>query len=166
MPTVLVHGVPETAGVWGPLKDLLAGDIVTLSLPGFGTPLPVGLEPTKEAYAEWLTGELASIDEPIRLVAHDWGALLSLRVLASRPANIASWVLDFGNIDDDFAWHALAQLWISPGENSWRRWSVCHSRIARRCSPVPASPNPGRSTWLLASTARWRQRSSSSTGRQ
>ena len=115
MPAVLVHGVPETAGVWGPLKDHLTGDIVTLSLPGFDTPLPDGFEPTMEAYAQWLTGELASIDEPIDLVAHDWGALLSLRVLASRPANIASWVLDAGNLDDDFTWHDLAQVWISPG---------------------------------------------------
>jgi pimeloyl-ACP methyl ester carboxylesterase len=115
MPVVLVHGVPETARVWGPLTDHLAGDIVTLSLPGFGTPLPDGFEPSMEAYARWLTGELVSIDEPINLVAHDWGALLSLRVLASRPANIASWVLDAGNLDDDFTWHDLAQVWISPG---------------------------------------------------
>lgn len=84
-------------------------------LPGFGTPLPDGFEPTKEAYAEWLTGKLASFDESIHLVAHDWGALLSLRVLAGQPTNIASWVLDTGNIDDDFAWHDMAQLWISPG---------------------------------------------------
>ncbi|MEQ8717259.1 MAG: alpha/beta hydrolase [Acidimicrobiales bacterium] len=115
MTAVLVHGVPETAGVWGPMTDHLAGDIVTLSLPGFGTPLPEGFEPTKEAYAQWLAGELASMGEPVHLVAHDWGALLSLRVLAGRPGNIASWVLDFGDIDAGFAWHDLAQLWISPG---------------------------------------------------
>lgn len=115
MTAVLVHGVPETAGVWDRLKDHLVGDIVTLSLPGFGTPLPTGFEPTKEAYADWLTGELASFDEPIHLVAHDWGALLSFRVLADRPTNIASWVLDAGNIDNDFVWHDMAQLWISPG---------------------------------------------------
>jgi pimeloyl-ACP methyl ester carboxylesterase len=114
MTAVFVHGVPETAAVWDRLKDHLAGDIVTLSLPGFGTPSPNGFAPTKEAYAEWLTGELASFDEPIHLVAHDWGALLSLRVLAGQPTDIASWVLDTGNIDDDFVWHDLAQLWISP----------------------------------------------------
>ena len=115
MTAVLVHGVPETVGVWDPLKDHLGGDVVTLGLPGFGSPLPDGFESTMEGYAEWLTGELASMDEPIHLVAHDWGALLSLRVLASRPANIASWVLDTGNLDDDFTWHDLAQVWISPG---------------------------------------------------
>ena len=115
MKAVFVHGVPETAGVWDRLNGHLACDIVTLSLPGFGTPIPDGFEPTKEAYVEWLAGELASFDQPIHLVAHDWGALLSLRVLAGRPTNIASWVLDTGNIDDNFVWHDMAQLWISPG---------------------------------------------------
>ncbi len=115
MTAVFVHGVPETAGVWDALKAHVGVDIVTLSLPGFGAPLPDGFEPTKESYAAWLTGELASFDEPIHLVAHDWGALLSLRVLAGQPTNIASWVLDAGNLDDDFVWHDLAQLWISPG---------------------------------------------------
>lgn len=38
MTAVFVHGVPETAGVWDPLKGHLVGDTVTLSLPGFGTP--------------------------------------------------------------------------------------------------------------------------------
>ena len=115
MTAVLVHGVPETAHVWDPLTEHLAGDVVTLSLPGFGAPLPDGFEPTMASYAAWLTDELASIDGPVHLVAHDWGALLSLRVLADRPADIRTWVLDAGNLDADFVWHDLAQLWISPG---------------------------------------------------
>jgi pimeloyl-ACP methyl ester carboxylesterase len=115
MTAVFVHGVPETADVWDAVTHHLTGNVVTLNLPGFGTPLPAAFEPTKEAYAEWLTGELASFDEPIHLVAHDWGALLALRVLASQPTNIASWMLDAGDLDDEFAWHDLAQVWISPG---------------------------------------------------
>jgi pimeloyl-ACP methyl ester carboxylesterase len=115
MTAVLVHGVPETTAIWDPLKAHLPGDVVTLALPGFGTPLPDGFEPTMESSAQWLTEELAAVDGPIHLVAHDWGALLSLRVLAARPANVASWVLDTGNLDDDFTWHDLAQVWISPG---------------------------------------------------
>lgn len=116
MTAVLVHGVPETTAVWDSMKAHLPGDVITLSLPGFGTPLPADFEPTMESYAQWLAGELAAIDEPIRLVAHDWGALLSLRVLATQPANVSSWILDTGNLDEDFVWHDLAQVWQTPGD--------------------------------------------------
>jgi pimeloyl-ACP methyl ester carboxylesterase len=119
MTAVFVHGVPETAAVWSPLVEHLAdhpaGNVVTLGLPGFATPLPEGFEPIMESYATWLAGELAAIAEPVHLVGHDWGALLSLRVLASAPANVASWVVDTPNLDDSFVWHDLAQVWISPG---------------------------------------------------
>ena len=65
MTAVLVHGVPETSALWGPLADHLSddradGDIVTM-----------------------------------HLVAHDWGALLALRVLADRPEHIEA-------LDDPF----------------------------------------------------------------
>jgi pimeloyl-ACP methyl ester carboxylesterase len=40
MTAVLVHGVPETSAVWGPMTPHLTGsDVVSLALPGFGTPL-------------------------------------------------------------------------------------------------------------------------------
>jgi len=116
MPAVLVHGVPETSALWGPMAAHLTGrEVVLLGMPGFGSALPDGFEPTMETYAGWLSNQLEMVDGPVHLVAHDWGALLSLRVLADHPDNVASWVLDMGNLDDDFAWHDMAQLWQTPG---------------------------------------------------
>jgi pimeloyl-ACP methyl ester carboxylesterase len=41
MTVVLVHGNPETDAIWGPLVDALGrDDVVLLSPPGFGAPLP------------------------------------------------------------------------------------------------------------------------------
>lgn len=114
MTAVLVHGVPETPAVWGALAARLDGDVVTLGMPGFGSPVPTGFEPTMQTYADWLRAELTAIDEPIDLVAHDWGALLALRVLADPPDGIRSWALDMGDLDDEFAWHDMAQLWQTP----------------------------------------------------
>ena len=46
MTVVLVHGVPETAAVWQPVRDALGGnDVVALSPPGFGAPVPGGSAP-------------------------------------------------------------------------------------------------------------------------
>ncbi|MCB1039724.1 MAG: hypothetical protein KDA94_09385, partial [Acidimicrobiales bacterium] len=76
MPAVLVHGVPETTAVWGPLTDHLErDDLVLLGLPGFGSPLPEGFDATMHTYAAWLATELGRYDE-VDLVTHDWGAIL------------------------------------------------------------------------------------------
>ena len=114
---VLVHGAPETPAVWDPLRAALGrDDVVTPQLPGFGRPLPDGFEPTMEACAAWLAAELDALDGPVDLVAHDWGALLSVRVLADRPASVRSWALDTGNLDDDHRWHDMARIWQTPGD--------------------------------------------------
>ena len=115
MTAVFVHGVPETTSVWRPLVDRLGrDDVALLGLPGFGSPLPDGFEPTMHTYAEWLATELAGFDE-VDLVTHDWGAILALRVLARQPANVRSWVSDMGDLSADFQWHDTAKIWQTPG---------------------------------------------------
>jgi pimeloyl-ACP methyl ester carboxylesterase len=115
MTAIFVHGVPETSSVWQPLLDHLErDDVVLLALPGFGSALPDGFDPTMSTYADWLAGELAPYDE-IDLVGHDWGAILALRVLADRPANVRSWVSDMGDLAADFEWHDTAKVWQTPG---------------------------------------------------
>ena len=50
MTVVLVHGNPETDAVWGPLVDALGrDDVVRLSPPGFGAPLPDALAAARAA---------------------------------------------------------------------------------------------------------------------
>lgn len=115
MTAVFVHGVPETTAVWGPLvSHLERDDVVLLSLPAFGTPRPEAFDATMHTYAAWLAEELAAFDE-VDLVSHDWGAILTLRVLADRPANVRSWVSDMGDLSDDFQWHDTARVWQTPG---------------------------------------------------
>ncbi len=116
MTAVFVHGVPETATVWEPLvAHLERADVALLQMPGFGCPLPAGFEPTMHGYARWLTEELTRFDT-VDLVTHDWGALLSLRVLADQPANVRSWATDMGDLGPDFRWHDTARTWQTPGE--------------------------------------------------
>src|SRR6478609_7168996 len=116
MTAVFVHGVPETTAVWEPLvSHLERDDVVLLGLPGFGSPLPDGFDATMHTYAAWMTEQLTGYDE-VDLVTHDWGALLALRVLADRPANVRSWVSDMGNLDPTFEWHDTAKTWQTPGD--------------------------------------------------
>jgi pimeloyl-ACP methyl ester carboxylesterase len=116
MPAVLVHGVPDTHRLWHKLRAHLARrDVITPSLPGFDAPVPAGFEATKEAYVEWLLGEIARVGEPVDLVGHDWGSLLVQRVVSVRPDLIRTWACGDGPIDREYVWHDIAQQWQTPG---------------------------------------------------
>ena len=116
MPAVLLHGVPETPVVWGPLvRELKRTDVITLQLPGFGVPAPAGFGATKEEYIEWLISELETIGEPVDFVGHDWGGGFINRVACVRPDLLRSWVSDTaGLIHPDYVWHDIAQVWQTP----------------------------------------------------
>jgi pimeloyl-ACP methyl ester carboxylesterase len=115
MPAVLIHGVPDTPRVWRPLMASLAReDIVTLALPGFDCALPEGFDSSKEAYAEWIVTQLERIGEPVDVVAHDWGAILMLRVVSIRPDLVRTWAGGGGAIDRDYVWHDFARQWQTP----------------------------------------------------
>jgi pimeloyl-ACP methyl ester carboxylesterase len=122
MPAVFVHGNPETAAVWDPLLAELedAGaaraDLIRLSPPGFGAPVPAGFGATVGEYRDWLVDELARIPGPVDLVGHDWGGGHVLNAVMSRPDLVRSWVSDaIGIFDADYVWHELAQRWQTPG---------------------------------------------------
>jgi pimeloyl-ACP methyl ester carboxylesterase len=115
MPAVFVHGVPDTASLWTPVLDRLArDDVITVQLPGFGTPVPPGFGSTKDEYAAFVADEVAAIGEPVDLVGHDWGSLLTQRVATTRPELVRTWTSSGGAIHPRFKWHDLAQQWQTP----------------------------------------------------
>lgn len=116
MPVVFVHGVPDTQRVWnGVISRLNRKDVVTLSLPGFGCPVPAGFGATKEAYVDWLLGRLAAIPRPIDLVGHDWGALLAVRTVSLIPDAVRSWAAGGAPLDREYVWHQAAKAWQTDG---------------------------------------------------
>jgi pimeloyl-ACP methyl ester carboxylesterase len=113
---VLVHGLPETKELWSPLLDVLQRDAVALALPGFGTARPEGFSGTKDAYAEWLRATLDEFDEPVDVVGHDVGALLTLRVASAFDVPLRSWTVDVADIfHPRFAWPERVRDLQTPG---------------------------------------------------
>lgn len=117
MPAVLLHGHPETAEIWDRLNEhLTRSDLQALSLPGYGVPRPSGFPATKDAYLGWLANELEAFEQPVDLVGHDWGGVLAVRLAATRPELVRSWVSDaLGPFHPTYEWHRDAKVWQTPG---------------------------------------------------
>src|SRR5271154_1733251 len=118
MTVVFVHGNPETDAVWDPLVERLGrDDVIRLSPPGFGAPLPDDWPATYLDYRDWLEGELTRFTAPVDLVGHDWGGGHVLNLVMHRPELVRSWASDVvGLFDPDYVWHELAQVWQTPGD--------------------------------------------------
>ncbi len=114
---VFVHGVPDTPYLWQPLVSALGlspADCRAPALPGFGCPVPEGFSCTKDAYADFIIGEIEKLGQKIDLVGHDWGALLALRVASLRPDLIRTWCVTNAVIDPDYRGHQTARMWATP----------------------------------------------------
>ncbi|MCU1455509.1 MAG: hypothetical protein JWN46_3655 [Acidimicrobiales bacterium] len=117
MTVVFVHGVPETASIWDPVRAQLDRDSVALSLPGFGTARPAGFGATMDDYVDWVLDAIGQLAEPADLVGHDWGGIITSRIATSAGDRLRSWVTDaIGTLDPAFTWHAAAKIWQTPGE--------------------------------------------------
>src|SRR4051794_8498389 len=171
MTVVLVHGNPETASVWDPLRaELRRDDVVALSPPGFGAPVPEGWGATSDEYLAWLIGEIEVLDGPIDLVGHDWGGGHVQRLAATRPDLIRSWVSDVAGIfDPEYVWHDFAQVWRTPGDGeaaieAWQALPTAEltanfiavglpEEAARSAAGLMATPDTGRCILALYRSA-------------
>jgi len=116
MTAVFVHGLPQTAQIWDPLRQALDRESVALALPGLGSPRPAGFSGTKDAHAQWLARQLAEIGEPIDLVGHDIGALLTLRVATAFDVALRSYAVDVADIfHPDHTWPDRVHQLQTPG---------------------------------------------------
>jgi len=118
MTAVFVHGNPESSAVWSPLLEALDRvDVVRLSPPGFGAPVPDGFGATADEYLAWLVSQVEAIGEPVDLVGHDWGANHVLRLACARPDLVRSWCTDTaGTFAHDYVWHEGTKAWRTRGE--------------------------------------------------
>ncbi|MFG1609805.1 alpha/beta fold hydrolase [Actinoplanes sp. NPDC049265] len=152
---VLVHGVPETSDVWTPLIDELAAlglrDVVRLSPPGFGAPMPGGFGATLDGYQDWLIAELSRFDAPVDLVGHDFGGVHTMNVAMGRPDLLHSWTTDtVGLFASDYVWHPTAQTWQTPGDGEQNIKEVFGGSVADRAAMMAQWGFPARIADKLA----------------
>ncbi len=116
MSAILIHGVPDTFRVWDAvIHQLTRKDVVALALPGFDAAAPDGFKATKEEYVAWIIQQLEREPEPVDLVGHDWGCLLTARGASLRPDLVRTWAGGGGPVNKDYVWHPLAKIFQTPG---------------------------------------------------
>lgn len=157
MTVVLVHGNPETDAIWGPLRAALGrDDVIALSPPGFGAPLPDGFDATFTAYRDWLERELDAIGGDIDLVGHDWGGGHVMNAVMDRPELVRSWAVDvIGLFDPEYVWHDLAQVWQTPGAGEELVEQMMAGTLEERAAQLaPLGIGPEIATELVAAHGR------------
>ena len=109
-PTLLLHGVPQTAMCWSGLVPALASDRVVLAPDLKG----LGQSEAREPYdVATLVAELAAlvlheVDGPVDVVGHDWGGSLALGLAGARPDLVRRLVViaaPYRHVDMRAAWH-------------------------------------------------------------
>jgi pimeloyl-ACP methyl ester carboxylesterase len=157
MTRVFVHGNPETTFVWSALVPELerrgVDDIVLLSPPGFGAPVPEGFGGTRLDHRDWLIGQIEALDGPVDLVGHDWGAGHVYAVAAARPDLLRSWAADCaGLVHPDYEWHPAAQVWqtAGAGEKSIAKITALDAAQLEAAFGVPAKLAPNMAARLDA----------------
>jgi pimeloyl-ACP methyl ester carboxylesterase len=113
---VFVHGLPETSRIWDALRRIVERESIAPSLPGFGAARPAGFTATKDAYADWLAKALTGIEQPIDLVGHDMGALITLRVATAFDVPLRSYAVDVAPLfHPRFEWSERVHRLQTPG---------------------------------------------------
>ena len=157
MTVVLVHGNPETDAVWGPLVAefdrsgvLQSDDVVRLSPPDFGAPMPQGWGATVEEYRLWLVEELEALGEPVDLVGHDWGGGHVVNVAMTRPDLPPSPLMAPGSGEPDLRWHGMPGSGRRPGLALHRSPTTTSSAYGRH-----APAGRGRGSEVLDGLGHW-----------
>src|SRR5262245_45175744 len=118
-PTLLLHGIFDSADTWSGVVERLHGSVRCLvpDLPGFGrSGAPAEFDAALPHLAQFIDNLLdaAGIAEPINLVGYDIGATYGLAWAVTHPARVRRLAILNGNFFSDYVWHRWAKLFRIP----------------------------------------------------
>lgn len=117
---LLMHGNPDTRHSWEPLLRELGDRYRTIApdFPGFGAsdPFPDDVDFGPGLMADFWNRfvDLASINEPVTVVVHDFGGPWMLPWVAAHPDKVKSLFVLNTLFQRDYPWHSWARIWQTP----------------------------------------------------
>jgi len=167
-PIILLHSSGLSSQQWrrlvstlGPKHHVIAHDFLGC---GAEPPWPPGRDFELQEELDGVLTRCATLDPPVHLVGHSYGALVALQLARLNPSGVASLALyeptAFGvldSADDEDALDDLVQLapLLDPSHLPWRMGSK-RLRSGSWAPPVDGSQIPvGSEEWLYAFTRYW-----------
>ena len=142
-PTLLLHGLFDSADTWGGVVERMRGRyrLLVPDLPGFGrSGAPADYDTSLPHLAQFIDNLLAAagISEPINLVGYDIGATYGLAWAVTHPEKVRRLGILNGNFFSDYEWHPWAKLWRIPVLGELVMAAVTESAYARSHGPIRA----------------------------
>ncbi len=143
-PTLFLHGNPDSSILWrGLIAEMKYGfRCLAPDLPGFGhSAIPAGFDYSLVGMARFVDDlvNAAKVNEPLNLVAHDFGGPYGLAWAVTHPQRVRRMAIINTVFFSDYRWHYWAKIWRTPvlGELSMATmtWAAFHASL-RRGSPV------------------------------
>jgi len=159
-PTLLLHGLFDSADTWSGVVERLRGRyrLLVPDLPGFGrSGAPADYDASLPHLAQFIDNLLAAagINEPINLVGYDIGVTYGLAWATTHPEKVRRLGILNGNFFSDYEWHSWAKLWRIPVLGELVMLVVTESAYARSMaqSGPGVSPEQARAAAKMVSPA-------------
>lgn len=119
VPTLFLHGNPDSADMWQAVIAELSPHFRCLApdLPGYGrSAVPANFKVSLENEAHWVNDlvDALAIDEPLNLVMHDFGGHFGLAWAIRYPERVRRMAISNTNFFSDYKWHQLARILRTP----------------------------------------------------
>jgi len=146
-PTLLLHGLFDSADTWGGVVERLRGRyrLLVPDLPGFGSSgAPTNYDTSLPHLAQFIDNLLAAagINAPINLVGYDIGATYGLAWAVMHPEKVHRLGIMNGNFFSDYEWHSWAKLWRIPVLGELVMAAVTESAYARSMAQAGPGISP------------------------
>lgn len=119
VPTLFLHGNPDSSEVWSGVIPKLSGQYrcIAPDLPGFGrSTAPLNFDYSLAGMSKFVDDFVTAlgINEPINLVVHDIGGPFGLSWVVNNPQKVRSVVITNTVFHADYRWHLFGRLWRTP----------------------------------------------------
>lgn len=119
LPTLFLHGNPDSADVWDGMIERLQDSYRCLApdLPGFGRSGHAGdLDCSLDGFARLVNSIVSAIglSEPLKLVVHDFGGPIGLSWAVENPEKVRRLAVINTLYSSAYHWHFWGKIWRTP----------------------------------------------------